>query len=141
MAKVEHRTEELLKPSSFQRMLELEKKYKKERAQEREEEPDVRTPTSNEPLEKLVKSVTPERGVDEDAMSEHSSICQSPSWEGYGQRKKEKKLEAERRKREKEQADKEAKAAKKRNTSRLSKLPPPSSIAKGSKSSDYPSTR
>lgn len=61
---------------------------------------------------------------DIDGRSEQSSICQSPSWEGYGQRKKEKKREAERRKREKERAEKEAKAARKRNAAKLSKAPP-----------------
>jgi hypothetical protein len=72
-----------------------------------------------------VKFLAPDDDQDEDdGMSEQSSICQSPSWEGYGQRKKEKKLEAERRRREKEQAEKDAKAAKKRNTARLSKVPP-----------------
>lgn len=75
-----------------------------------------------EPLQKQVKFLAPD---DDDEMSDQSSICQSPSWEGYGQRKKEKKKEAERRKKEKEQAEKEAKAAKKRLATRLSKSPPP----------------
>ncbi|KAK4157826.1 hypothetical protein C8A00DRAFT_11344 [Chaetomidium leptoderma] len=199
MAEIERRTEELLKSSSFQRMLELEKKYKMERArgpqpllpssqlpaqlqdsppprparpdapfpheeflmvkatrrtiippplfitipqaadneqrsrqseweaeQEDEEYADVGTPTNSEPFQKQVKFLAPEDDNDEeDRRSEQSSICQSPSWEGYGQRKKDKRLEAERRKREKEQAEKEVKAAKKRNTARLSKAPPP----------------
>lgn len=78
-----------------------------------------------------VTSLATEESEGEDTMSEQSSICQSPSWEGYGQRKKEKKLEAERRKKEKEQAEKEAKAARKRNTARLSKPPPaPATAAK-----------
>ncbi|KAK4132296.1 hypothetical protein BT67DRAFT_85282 [Trichocladium antarcticum] len=90
---------------------------------------DAKTPTNSESLQTQVKS--PAAGDDgDDAMSEQSSICQSPSWEGYGQRKREKKLEAERRKREKEKAEKEAKAAKKRNTGRLSKPPPPSVTTK-----------
>ncbi|KXX81889.1 hypothetical protein MMYC01_202314 [Madurella mycetomatis] len=203
MAEVERRTEDLLKSSSFQRMLELEEKYKTNRLRgvqqlalpssqsptkqkdgppprparpdtlspeqnylmlkiarrsvilpslaitipqpvdygkrdlpsegedelERERHADIGTPTNSETFHKQVKFLAPEDDEDEDdendGMSEQSSICQSPSWEGYGQRKKEKKLEAERRKKEKEQAEKEAKAAKKRNTARLSKPPPP----------------
>ncbi|KAL2256566.1 hypothetical protein VTK26DRAFT_1482 [Humicola hyalothermophila] len=83
------------------------------------------TPTRNEASQKQVKFLAPgDSDNGEDAMSEQSSICQSPSWEGYGQRKREKKLEAERRKKEKERAEKEAKAAKRRNTARLSKAPP-----------------
>ncbi|KAK0657420.1 hypothetical protein B0T16DRAFT_60051 [Cercophora newfieldiana] len=74
-----------------------------------------------DPLHKQVKFLAPDDGE----MSDQSSICQSPSWEGYGQRKKEKKKEAERRKREKEQAEKEARAAKRRHATRLSKSPPP----------------
>lgn len=87
---------------------------------------DIGTPTNSEPFQKQVKFLAPDEAavVEEDGMSEQSSICQSPSWEGYGQKKKEKKLEAERRKREKQQAEKDAKAAKKRNGSRLSKAPP-----------------
>ncbi len=85
---------------------------------------DIGTPTNSEPFQKQVKFLAPD-DAEEDGMSEQSSICQSPSWEGYGQKKKEKKLEAERRKREKQQAEKDAKAAKKRNGSRLSKAPPP----------------
>jgi hypothetical protein len=105
-----------------------------EEEQQGEKHAGLGTPTNSEVLHKQVKFLAPEDGqdqeVDEDeeedeAMSEQSSICQSPSWEGYGQRKKEKKLEAERRKREKERTEKEAKAAKKRNTTRLSKPPPP----------------
>jgi hypothetical protein len=95
-------------------------------AEEDDEYADVGTPTNSEPFQKQVKFLAPEdKDDEEDGMSEQSSICQSPSWEGYGQRKKDKKLEAERRKKEKEQAEKDAKAAKKRNTSRLSKAPPP----------------
>lgn len=92
-------------------------------------------PTNHEPSQKHVKFLAPEGNAegmvedDADDVSEQSSICQSPSWEGYGQRKKEKKLEAERRKREKEQAEKEARAARKRNAARLSKPPPPSASA------------
>ncbi|KAK3300853.1 uncharacterized protein B0H64DRAFT_25211 [Chaetomium fimeti] len=195
MAEIERRTEDLLKSSSFQRMVELEKKYKTEQSprpqlllpppptqlkdgppprperpdnlfpqeqflmvratqrtvippslslaipqgagnerrnqlnewevEEDDEYEEVGTPTNNEPFQKQVKFLSPEGDDDEDGKSEQSSICQSPSWEGYGQRKKDKKFEAERRKKEKEQAEKEAKAAKKRNTARLSKAPPP----------------
>ncbi|KAH6847469.1 hypothetical protein B0I37DRAFT_145608 [Chaetomium sp. MPI-CAGE-AT-0009] len=204
MAEIERRTEDLLKSSSFQRMLELEKKYKTEKPQRRQrpqlllpssqpptqlkdgppprpERPDilfpqeqflmvratqrtvippslsltipqsagnerrnrlneweaeeedeyeeVGTPTNNETFQKQVKFLSPEGYDDEDGKSEQSSICQSPSWEGYGQRKKDKKFEAERRKKEKEQAEKEVKAAKKRSTARLSKAPPPPVVA------------
>lgn len=99
-------------------------------AEEEEEYEEVGTPTNNEPFQKQVKFLSPNgHDDDEDGKSEQSSICQSPSWEGYGQRKKDKKFEAERRKKEKEQAEKEAKAeakaAKKRGTARLSKAPPP----------------
>jgi len=83
---------------------------------------EIETGADAEPLQKQVKFLAPD---DDDEMSDQSSICQSPSWEGYGQRKKEKKKEAERRKKEKEQAEKEAKAAKKRLAARLSKSPPP----------------
>ncbi|KAK4205239.1 hypothetical protein QBC40DRAFT_190198 [Triangularia verruculosa] len=85
------------------------------------------TPTNPRSPHKQVKFLAP--GIDDEGMSDQSSICQSPSWENYGQRKKEKKLEAERRKKEKLQAEKEAKASKKRNASRLSKLPPPTAAA------------
>jgi len=74
-----------------------------------------------EPLPKQVKFLAP----DDAEMSDQSSICQSPSWEGYGRRKKEKKKEAERRKKEKEQAERDARAAKRRTATRLSKSPPP----------------
>ena len=89
---------------------------------------------SPEPLHKQVKFLAADEDDEEeddndndndnDDMSDQSSICQSPSWEGYGQRKKHKKEEAEKRKKEK--AEKEAKAAKKRPTTRLSKAPPSS---------------
>ena len=95
-----------------------------------EDDEDTETEATAEPLHKQVKFLAPDK-EDED-MSDQSSICQSPSWEGYGQRKKEKKKEAERRKKEKEQADKEAKAAKKRLAARLSKAPPPSTLARNS---------
>ncbi|KAK5663693.1 hypothetical protein OQA88_4124 [Cercophora sp. LCS_1] len=87
---------------------------------------------SVEPLHKQVKFLAPEG---DDEMSDQSSICQSPSWEGYGQRKKEKKKEAERRRKEKEQAEKEARAAKRRPATRLSKSPPPVASSRASQSS------
>ncbi|KAK3989159.1 hypothetical protein QBC44DRAFT_381742 [Cladorrhinum sp. PSN332] len=190
MDEIEQRTEDLLKSSSFQQMLELEQKYKMERLQGAQLNPPasptvivgddihsfqqhqysdslaqqqkslmlkaargnahlpllsitipqkgneedfeaLTTPTNAESFHKQVKFLAPEDDdhEDEDAMSEQSSICQSPSWENYGQRKKEKKLEAERRKKEKARAEKEAKAAKKRTSSRLSKLQPSAPIA------------
>ncbi|KAL2161572.1 hypothetical protein VTH06DRAFT_8134 [Thermothelomyces fergusii] len=115
-------------------------------AREADEHTDSGTPTNSDPSQKQVKFLATgnrdaeegegekkeqeEEGEEEeegdiDDRSEQSSICQSPSWEGYGQRKKEKKREAERRKKEKERAEKEAKAARKRKTARLSKAPPP----------------
>ncbi|KAK3693584.1 hypothetical protein B0T22DRAFT_43743 [Podospora appendiculata] len=89
--------------------------------------------TATEPAHKQVKFLASgeHNDIDEEYgdMSDQSSICHSPTWEGYGQKKKEKKKEAERRKKEKELADKEAKAAtkaaKKRLAARLSKPPPP----------------
>ncbi|CAK7209622.1 hypothetical protein SBRCBS47491_000505 [Sporothrix bragantina] len=66
---------------------------------------------------------------DEGSESDQSSICQSPSWEGYGQKKKDKKKkEAQQRKKEKERLDQELRAAnKKKATNRLYKNPPPDS--------------
>jgi hypothetical protein len=67
-------------------------------------------------------------GPDGEEMSDaESSICQSPSWEGYGRQKQKKKEKASKRKEEREQADRDAKVAKKRLAARLSKNPPPSS--------------
>ncbi|KAK3335406.1 hypothetical protein B0T19DRAFT_7154 [Cercophora scortea] len=94
---------------------------------------DCDTGTTGEPATKQVKFLASgehhDIGEEDDDMSDQSSICHSPTWEGYGQKKKEKKKEAERRKKEKELADKEAKAAtkaaKKRLAVRLSKPPPP----------------
>lgn len=63
----------------------------------------------------------------EDHKSDASSICQSPSWEGYGQRKKEKKAEEKQRRKDKEQAEKDAKEAKRKAASRLTKKPPSAS--------------
>lgn len=93
-----------------------------DRASQKAGEGETDTGTTAEALQKQVKFIAPD---EDEEMSDQSSICQSPSWEGYGQRKKEKKKEAERRRKEKEQAGKEAKAAKKRYAARLSKLPPP----------------
>ncbi|KAM7219286.1 hypothetical protein V8F06_005322 [Rhypophila decipiens] len=100
-----------------------------------EDDCETETETTAEPLHKQVKFLAPD-DEDEGDMSDQSSICQSPSWEGYGQRKKEKKKEAERRKKEKEQAEKEAKAeakaAKKKAASRLSKTPRPATLTRNS---------
>jgi hypothetical protein len=64
-------------------------------------------------------------GPDGEQMSDaESSICESPSWEGYGRQKQKKKEKANKRKEEREQADRETKAAKKRLAARLSKNPP-----------------
>ncbi|ERS98682.1 hypothetical protein HMPREF1624_05469 [Sporothrix schenckii ATCC 58251] len=85
------------------------------------------------PREKSVEFSTPTKngGHDEEddfaEESDQSSICQSPSWEGYGQKKKDKKKkqEAELRKKEKERFDQELRASsKKRAANRLYKSPP-----------------
>ncbi|KAH8899445.1 hypothetical protein GQ53DRAFT_816583 [Thozetella sp. PMI_491] len=89
-----------------------------------------------EPLHKQVKFLAP----DEDDVSDQSSICQSPSWEGYGQKKREKKLEAERKKKEKEQQDREARAAKRRLAARLSKPPPPARQSSSQPNAPFTST-
>lgn len=64
--------------------------------------------------------------LDDEDLTDQSSICQSPSWEGYGEKRKKKKEEAEQKRKEKERAAKEAKAAKKKLATRLSKEPPTS---------------
>ncbi|KAH8906033.1 hypothetical protein BR93DRAFT_724535 [Coniochaeta sp. PMI_546] len=95
---------------------------KREIVHEWEPEPDLDNVDS---LQKSVKFLAPDS--DEDEESDQSSICHSPSWEGYGQKKKDKKKEAERKRKAKEQkdlAEREAKAAKKRASSRLSKAAP-----------------
>lgn len=95
---------------------------------ERQEESQLQPGAIAEPLHKQVKFLAPDEDEEEEEaaeMSDQSSICQSPSWENYGERKKKKKEDAERRKKEKEQAEKDAKAAKKRLAARLSKPPPP----------------
>lgn len=64
-------------------------------------------------------------GNTEDSKSDQSSICQSPSWEGYGQKKKHKKMEAEHRKKEKEKVEQDAKpCTRRKTTNRLYKSPP-----------------
>lgn len=90
----------------------------------REREPELDL-ENVESLQKSVKFLAPDS--DEEEESDQSSICHSPSWEGYGQKKKDKKTEAERKRKAKEQkdmAEREAKAAKKRGSSRLSKAAP-----------------
>lgn len=88
---------------------------------EYEYEPDMEN-GEPEPLQKSVKFLAVESDSDDE--TDQSSICQSPSWEGYGQKKKEKKKEAERKRKEREQAEREARAARKKPSSRLSKAPP-----------------
>jgi hypothetical protein len=70
------------------------------------------------------KTVTFSDPEEDDAeLSDQSSICHSPSWEGYGQNKKKaKKREAALKKKEKERKEKETKASAKK---RLIKTPPP----------------
>lgn len=63
---------------------------------------------------------------DDDGKSVQSSICHSPSWENYGQKKKDKKAKAEKKRQEKAKADQELKSAKKRLANRLAKMPPAS---------------
>lgn len=79
---------------------------------EDEYDPDLEN-VEPEPLQKSVKFLAPDSD-DSDDESVQSSICQSPSWEGYGQKKKEKKKEAERKRKEREQAEREARAARKK---------------------------
>lgn len=69
------------------------------------------------------KTVTFSDPEEDDAeLSDQSSICHSPSWEGYGQNKKKaKKREAAQKKKEKERKEKEIKASGKK---RLVKTPP-----------------
>ncbi|ORY57130.1 uncharacterized protein BCR38DRAFT_413984, partial [Pseudomassariella vexata] len=77
-----------------------------------------------EPPREPTKTVTFSQPEEvETELSDDSSICQSPIWEGYGQRKKKaKKREAEQKK-EKEREEKANKDPKKKQ-SRLSKAPP-----------------
>lgn len=67
-------------------------------------------------------SYTEEEDEQEDGLSDQSSICQSPSWAVYGQKKKkDKKREAATKKREQENLEKAGDNSKKK---RLSKVPP-----------------
>ena len=70
----------------------------------------------------------------DDAKSAQSSICQSPSWEGYGQKKKDKKKkqEAEQQKRDRVKASQDL--AKRRTINRLFKTPPTATESTGSSS-------
>lgn len=71
---------------------------------------------------KTVTFFYPEEDEEEGAQSDHSSICQSPSWAVYGQnKKKDKKREAAQRKKEQDNLDKVDKNWRKK---RLTKLPP-----------------
>ncbi|KAH6687809.1 hypothetical protein F5X68DRAFT_231354 [Plectosphaerella plurivora] len=72
------------------------------------------------------RSTPTKPATEEDKKSETSSICHSPSWEGYGQRKKDKKAEEKQKRKDKEQAEKDARDAK-RKSSRLVKKPPSAS--------------
>ncbi len=89
------------------------------------------------PREKVVSFSAPndagdhgDQDDDSEARSAQSSICQSPSWEGYGRNKQKKKLEAQLRKREKELAEQELRAKKKLGGGqRLFKQPPLASPA------------
>ncbi|KAJ3577647.1 hypothetical protein NPX13_g2919 [Xylaria arbuscula] len=68
------------------------------------------------------KTVTFSEPEEED-LSENSSICQSPSWEQYGQKKKDKKKQQRKGPNQKDTTEK-TDAALKRKPNRLSKLPP-----------------
>ncbi|PNH35250.1 hypothetical protein BJF96_g1085 [Verticillium dahliae] len=76
------------------------------------------------PLKSSGKTVTFMPGEKDEGKDDASSICQSPSWEGYGQRKKEKKVEAKQRRKDEKQAEKDNKDAKRKSTTRLTKAPP-----------------
>ncbi|ROT34997.1 hypothetical protein SODALDRAFT_329206 [Sodiomyces alkalinus F11] len=66
---------------------------------------------------------------DEEKSDSASSICHSPSWEGYGQRKKEKKAETKQRRKDKDQTEKNPKHNTKKSvsTAKLTKPPPSAS--------------
>ncbi|KAL9941792.1 hypothetical protein ACHAQF_004664 [Verticillium nonalfalfae] len=84
--------------------------------------PTVEAPLT--PLKSSSKTVTFMPGEKDEGKDDASSICQSPSWEGYGQRKKEKKDEAKQRRKDEKQAEKDNKDAKRKSTTRLTKAPP-----------------
>ncbi|EEY17734.1 conserved hypothetical protein [Verticillium alfalfae VaMs.102] len=84
--------------------------------------PTVEAPLT--PLKSSSKTVTFMPGEKDEGKDDASSICQSPSWEGYGQRKKEKKDEAKQRRKDEKQAEKDNKEAKRKSTTRLTKAPP-----------------
>jgi hypothetical protein len=88
------------------------------------------------PHQKIVSFLAPEK--DSEHSDAESSICHSPSWEGYGQRKKEKKLEEKQRRKERERAEKEAKEAKKKLAARLTKMPPPTKALHSERSVSVP---
>ncbi len=93
---------------------------------EKEDSDDV-TPREISAFPKLEKNGDADNSDDDGAESDQSSICQSPSWEGYSQKKKDKKKkqEAEQRKREKERQQQELRdGAKKRQANRLFKTQP-----------------
>lgn len=64
------------------------------------------------------------KDADQDYPSDHSSICHSPSWEGYGHKKKGKKTETGQRKKDKDRAGHDQKVPEKKTTNRLYKSPP-----------------
>jgi hypothetical protein len=78
---------------------------------------------------------------EEDRKSEQSSICQSPSWEGYGEKKKKKKAEAERKRKEKELAERQERLLReerKKTANRLAKASrPPTSPDPGRTGSSF----
>ncbi|KAM0278870.1 hypothetical protein ACHAQH_004948 [Verticillium albo-atrum] len=84
--------------------------------------PDVEEPLTPPKLSSKTVSFLP--GEKDEEKDDASSICQSPSWEGYGQRKKEKKVEAKQRRRDEKQAEKDNKETKRKSTARLTKAPP-----------------
>ncbi|TDZ66128.1 hypothetical protein CTRI78_v003172 [Colletotrichum trifolii] len=81
--------------------------------------------------------------TEEPTADDASSICHSPSWEAFGQKKKkEKKNDAKMRKKEKEQAEKlvekESRSVAKRLTAKLHKVPPTSRPPNASRSASSP---
>ncbi|KAK8101324.1 hypothetical protein PG999_011698 [Apiospora kogelbergensis] len=103
-------------------------------AQGAEEDDDDPTPTENQELVvesqkepgERTKTVTfsgPQEDEVDDLSDAASSICHSPSWEGFGQSAKKKAKKRE--KKEKKKLEEKAIKASKKQSNRLSKVPPP----------------
>ncbi|KAH8682271.1 hypothetical protein BX600DRAFT_39031 [Xylariales sp. PMI_506] len=82
----------------------------------------ARSQRSHHGKEGTTKIVTFSEFEDDSDLSDQSSICQSPSWEGYNKKKKTKKKEVERKKKEESKDRQKEDGSKKK---RLTKAPPP----------------